>query len=253
MLKNFVQDVLKDIDEDEIIDNYKSNYTDNINAISIVYNNLWTDISKPNSLKRPDNLLKTNELHQLILKDDGTLEPAQFSGPGTQIFTRLKEMKEKKESFFDLPVTDQIALLHDVSYMLSNSKKDVTDADKIMVKALQKAEVNQTDSLFNTSQAKLPIQAKIIGDSYGVLPSFSDQKGNELPEDEKKLYNSIKNQLTFKKDDDLKTFEGLALNDKVERYFKEHNNGKLNEYDVFRFDNLSSSNKQKVYDYLNSI
>ena len=71
--------------------------------------------------------LMPGEKHQIIYLPDGTYNPARFSGPGTQLDTRIRRGDKP------LSYVDTVAQGHDLRYALAQTEADVRTADNKMV------------------------------------------------------------------------------------------------------------------------
>ncbi len=78
-------------------------------------------------LSNKHNRLIPGEKHQIIYLPDGTYSPAVFSGPGTQLETRLRKSDKP------LSYVDKVAETHDLRYGLAQTAADVSTADNKMV------------------------------------------------------------------------------------------------------------------------
>ena len=70
-------------------------------------------------LSNKHNTALPGEKHQVIYLDDGTYNPAVYSGPGTNLEVRLKRGDQP------LSNVDKIAQAHDIRYLLSLAISDV--------------------------------------------------------------------------------------------------------------------------------
>ena len=126
-----------------------------------------------------------NERHQIIKLPDGSWNPAVYSGPGTNLETRIRRGDKP------LSYVDKTAEAHDLRYALARTDQDVRDADNRMVQQLNKATTMNLDSQFNIKQANL-IKAKILmEDHLGVPKSWFTSFGREgTPANDIQLYES---------------------------------------------------------------
>ena len=106
-------------------------------------------------LSNKHNRALPNEKHQIIYLPDGTYNSARYSGPGTQLETRLRR-GDKPLSYVD--TVDQA---HDLRYGLAQTEADVRTADNKMVQLIAQGRRSGKDSNFNLNQADL-IKAKIL-------------------------------------------------------------------------------------------
>ncbi len=100
-------------------------------------------------LSNKHNIALLNEKHQLIYLSDGTYNPARYSGPGTNLSTRIKRGDQP------LSYVDKTAEAHGLKYALANNNQDIRAADIRMVQSLNKARAKKLDSNFNINQAGL--------------------------------------------------------------------------------------------------
>ena len=113
-------------------------------------------------LSNKHNRALPNEKHQIIYLPDGTYNPARYSGPNTQLETRLRRGDKP------LSYVDTVAQAHDLRYRLAQTEADVRTADNKMVQLIAQGRRSGKDSNFNLNQADL-IKAKILlEDKLGV-------------------------------------------------------------------------------------
>jgi hypothetical protein len=114
-----------------------------------------------------------NEKHQIIYLPDGTYNSARYSGPGTQLETRLKR-GDKPRSY-----EDTVAEAHDLRYALAQTEADVRTADSKMVQLIVQGRRSGKDSNFSLNQAEF-LKAKILlEDKLGVPKSWFASYGRE--------------------------------------------------------------------------
>ena len=126
-----------------------------------------------------------NEKHQIIKLPDGSYNPAVYSGPGTNLETRIRRGDKP------LSYVDKTAMARDLRYALARTDQDVRDADNRMVQQLNKATTMNLDSQFNIKQASL-IKAKILAEDHlGISKSFFTTYGREgTPANDIQIYES---------------------------------------------------------------
>ena len=113
------------------------------------------------------------EKHQIIYLSDGTYNPAVFSGPGTNLDTRLRRGDKP------LSYVDKVAEAHDLCYGLAQTEADVRAADNKMVQLIAQGIRTGKDSNFNLNQAEL-IKAKLLlEDKLGVPKSWFASYGRQ--------------------------------------------------------------------------
>ena len=141
-------------------------------------------------LSNKHNRLMPGEKHQIIYLPDGTYSPARFSGPGTQLETRLRRGDKP------LSYVDTVAEAHDLRYGLAQTEADVRTADNKMVQLIAQGRRSGKDSNFNLNQADL-IKAKILlEDKLGVPKSWFASYGREgKPQNVIDLYQNKLNEL----------------------------------------------------------
>lgn len=126
---------------------------------------------------------KSGEKHQ-ILKKDGHLYRAKFSGPGTHVQEDITELLAKHENNISLALADEnfaskvdlAALAHDLRYLLGY---DVAQADKKFVEVIEKL-----PDKFNVIPAATIIKAKIaVGNTSAGEEELVSSSSEELMED----------------------------------------------------------------------
>ena len=141
-------------------------------------------------LSNKHNRLMPGEKHQIIYLPDGTYNPARYSGPNTQLETRLRRGDKP------LSYVDTVAQAHDLRYGLAQTEADVRTADNKMVQLIAQGRRSGKDSNFNLNQADL-IKAKILlEDKLGVPKSWFASYGREgKPQNVIDLYQNKLNEL----------------------------------------------------------
>jgi hypothetical protein len=176
-------------------------------------------------LSNKHNVALAGEKHQVIYLDDGTYNPAVYSGPGTNLQVRLTRGDEP------LSAVDKMAQAHDIRYLLSNTEEDVVKADETMINKLNDVRTNKLDYDFNINQAEL-IRLKYYANKLGVPTSFfttfghgdSQAEQDLIPIAEKKLqdleqegYGKIRPKRLYKDD---KGYYNKNSNSGVKQYIK---------------------------------
>ena len=130
------------------------------------------------------------ERHQIIYLPDGTYNPAKYSGPGTQLDTRIRRGDKP------LSYVDKVAQGHDLRYALAQTEADVRMADNKMVQLIAQGRRTGKDSNFNLNQADL-IKVKILlEDKLGVPKSWFARYGREgRPQSDIDMYQNKLNEL----------------------------------------------------------
>ena len=118
------------------------------------------------------NQLLPGEKHAPMLVD-GKLMPSVFTGPGTQLETRIRR-GDKPLTFSD---TESEA--HDLRYALASNGSDVRYADTHMLSVLQSGLAAGKDVKFNILPAYYGIRAKVAAEKLGVPQSFFTTFGKE--------------------------------------------------------------------------
>lgn len=123
------------------------------------------------------------EKHMPLMVKDGIMKLANFVGPGTKIFKRLREGSKP------LNETDKTAMAHDIRYTLARSKADGRDADKKFVNKLNEVVRNGKDFKINADTARKIIASKMAAEDLGFLnpEKFYDTNGKLSKADEKLL------------------------------------------------------------------
>jgi hypothetical protein len=165
--------------------------------------------------------LKSGEMHAVIydpVKKKYTT--SNYTGPGTDLLTRLKRGDEPKV------LSDKVSKFHDIRYTLSKDVNDIKNADKKMVDKLKELQKNKQDLNFNIRPAKWGIQAnqllaKILPDKYfdSFVNYMTDYKksNKELTEEDRKLL-----------EDELKKGEAEGYGKKKKRKYKTRKLRKFN-------------------------
>lgn len=176
-------------------------------------------------LSNKHNVALAGEKHQVIYLDDGTYNPAVYSGPGTNLQVRLTRGDQP------LSAVDKMAQAHDIRYLLSNTEEDVVKADETMINKLNDVRTNKLDYDFNINQAEL-IRLKYYANKLGVPTSFfttfghgdSQAEQDLIPIAEKKLqdleqegYGKIRPKRLYKDD---KGYYNKNSNSGVKQYIK---------------------------------
>src|SRR5690554_930066 len=109
-------------------------------------------------------------------KPANKISTANWSGPGTQVIKRLRR-GDKPIGF-----VDKTANLHDVQYSITNARygrgeisekeavKGIREADKRMLRNLERARREGLDSMKNITPAAAGIAGKVAGEEVGKLP-----------------------------------------------------------------------------------
>lgn len=95
---------------------------------------------------------------------DGRLVLGSYIGPGTQLYKRISKGSQP------VSATDKTAQAHDLRYALSGpNPQKIHDADLKMVAKLRQLKRDKKDSNFNVNVGLIPMQAKLAGESAGIL------------------------------------------------------------------------------------
>lgn len=148
-----------------------------------------------NYLLKPEIKLKDGEKHA-IMYNNGKFIPANYSGPGTDIITRLKK------NIKPINDIDKTAQAHDIRYSLSKNTNDIKNADNKMVNKIKDLRKNNKENLFNSLPSQLGIQAnqvleKILPDKYydkfvNYMTGYKDFNKNLKEDDKLLLENKLK-------------------------------------------------------------
>ena len=104
---------------------------------------------------------------------NGHLMPSVFTGPGTQLETRIKR-GDKPLSYADTESES-----HDLRYALARTGADVRAADLKMLSVLKDGLAHGKDAKFNIVPAMTGIAGKIAAETLGVPQSFFTTFGRE--------------------------------------------------------------------------
>ena len=131
-----------------------------------------------------------DERHVPLITDQG-LKLAEFAGPNTHIKYRLEN------TIKPLGAVDKSSKAHDLRYSLSKNIDDVRYADNKMISKLEEIDRKGLDYKLNVKAVKSAMKAKRLFEDVGVWSkgSFSDMKGAELPEEDKRLFETELNKL----------------------------------------------------------
>ena len=115
-------------------------------------------VSQPN--------LHEGEMHIAQILPDGSVQKANFCGPGTDIMKRIDQK--------GITLVDTISKEHDLAYMLSSMELDrkkrmakVKEADKKMLERLKKAKKKKLDKSANILVAQAGILGKQVLEKHG--------------------------------------------------------------------------------------
>lgn len=125
----------------------------------------------------------SDERHTPLITDNG-MKIAEYAGPGTHIKYRLEN------NIKPLTLVDKTAKAHDIRYALSENIDDVRYADNKMISKLDELDRKNLDYKLNIKATKTAMKSKRLFENVGVWSkgSFSDMKGAQLTEDDRKLY-----------------------------------------------------------------
>jgi hypothetical protein len=102
-----------------------------------------------------------------------------YIGPGTDVYNNIKKGKKPVSK------SDKVAQAHDLRYDRATTVSHVRAADKKMVKKLKELIKNKKDYKFNLYMAKLPMQAKMKLEDWGIMKpgSFAGFMKGVAPDD----------------------------------------------------------------------
>jgi len=131
-----------------------------------------------------------DERHVPLITEQG-VKLAEFAGPGTHIKYRIEN------NIKPLGAVDKTAKAHDIRYSLSKNVDDVRFADNKMISKLEEIDRKGLDYKLNVKAVKTAMKAKRLFEDVGVWDkgSFSDMKGAELSDSDKRLFESELNKL----------------------------------------------------------
>ena len=131
-----------------------------------------------------------DERHVPLITDKG-VKLAEFAGPGTHIKYRIEN------NIQPINAVDKSAKAHDIRYTLSKNVDDVRFADNKMISKLEEIDRKGLDYKLNVKAVKTAMKAKRLFEDVGVWDkgSFSDMKGAELSDSDKRLFESELNKL----------------------------------------------------------
>ena len=132
----------------------------------------------------------SDERHTPLITDQG-VKLAEYAGPGTHIKYRLKN------NIKPLNPVDKTAKAHDIRYTLSKNINDVRYADNKMISKLDEIDRKGLDYKLNVKAVKSAMKAKRLFENVGVWEkgSYSDMKGAQLNENDKRLFETELNKL----------------------------------------------------------
>ncbi len=107
--------------------------------------------------KKVKNDTYPGESHGILVMSDGSLERAQYMGPGTKVVRRAWKNQPGKTE------VDKISKQHDIAYALARTNEDVVRADRLMAARLKEASRKRKDSQWNIRQANL-LKPKILAE-----------------------------------------------------------------------------------------
>jgi hypothetical protein len=129
------------------------------------------------------------EKHLLMHKGIG-LKIANYTGPSTRIYKRLRLFDKGKGKKKSVPTTksDEVSMMHDIRYTLAKSGKDVKYADRKMQRALTKILRKGQDDPRNVMMIKTIMGTKMLGEKLHLLsPEAFIEKDAKISPSERKL------------------------------------------------------------------
>ena len=122
------------------------------------------------------------ERHAILRLKNGKNGVANYMGPDTAIFERLKRGDPGRTE------VDKISKAHDIRYALAKNVSDIRKADNIMIDKVRQVERNRGDDPRNIRLAKL-ITLKKFGEDIGVLKknAFSGDLANKTITDKDRI------------------------------------------------------------------
>ena len=114
------------------------------------------------------------ERHAILQLPNGKYGVANFMGPGTQVIKRLKRGDPPRT------LSDKTAMRHDIDYAIASGAKDkeeqiklIREADRRMVKNLDRIASNKGDAKKNIFQGRRLIQGKMAAEDVGLMEKGS--------------------------------------------------------------------------------
>lgn len=135
------------------------------------------------------------EKHIPLIMPDGSIQIANWVGPGTQVIKRLKRGDKGKTA------TDLVAMRHDLDYSVAQNLDDIRQADQRMINKLNQIQAQNgepngrtpSDNKINILAGKKAIQSKVYLEDKGLLSKSAFADFMSLPEDEKQqIQNKIR-------------------------------------------------------------
>ena len=102
------------------------------------------------------------EQHGIIKLENGTYSRANYMGPNTNLYRRLKD------DIKPLSEVDKISKAHDLRYALAYDENSLRNADKKFIDKLNEVKKNKQDKYINIKQAEL-IKAKRFAEDINLL------------------------------------------------------------------------------------
>jgi len=132
----------------------------------------------------------SDERHVPLITDKG-VKLAEYAGPSTHIKYRLEN------NIKPLNAVDKTAKAHDIRYALSKNVDDVRFADNKMISKLDEIDRKGLDYKLNVKAVKTAMKAKRLFEDVGVWEkgSYSDMKGDQLSDNDKRLFETELNKL----------------------------------------------------------
>jgi hypothetical protein len=134
--------------------------------------------------------IEENEEHGLLILPNGKLGRANYMGPGTNLLKRLKRGDKPRTAM------DELSRAHDIRYDLAKNHDDIAKADKIFIKGAKKIRKEKKDSVFNTYEGQLPIQAKYYAEKKGLIKHKFKQPSTLTKEDEALMRATLKDAIS---------------------------------------------------------
>ena len=114
------------------------------------------------------------ERHAILQLPNGKYGVANYMGPGTEVMKRLRRGDPPRT------LSDKTAMRHDIDYAIASASKDkatqnrmIRDADKRMVRNLNRIALEGTDAQKNIFQGRRLIQGKMAMEDVGLMKKGS--------------------------------------------------------------------------------
>lgn len=104
----------------------------------------------------------TVERHMTLTFENGTTAVANFVGPGTHLYRKVRE------NIQPLSEVDRAARAHDIRYALADNDTDIKIADEKMMSTLWRIYKNKTDTVSNVLKTAILLKCKMLADKLAA-------------------------------------------------------------------------------------